>query len=283
MSLDDVRFSAPETLDEVLAIRQKHPEAVILAGGTDLWPQWSSGEAAPERVVSLHHLGGLRRISAEDDYLRVGAACTHTDLVRSEVVRRLCPTLSEAAATVGAVQIQNRGTIGGNVVNASPAADLPPVLMAVGALLELSSSDGVRQVAVDHFYQGYRQIDLRPDELLTSVLIPPLPAEAREHFRKVGTRRAQAISKVVGACRLELRDDGTITRAGVAFGSVGPTVIRARDLEEWLVGQQPNVPTAEQAARMAREAVAPIDDLRSSAEYRVYICGVMVRNWLLNL
>ena len=282
MSLDNVRFSAPETLDDVLSIRQKYPDVVILAGGTDLWPQWSSGEAVPERVVSLHHLGGLRRIAVEDDFLRVGAACTHTDLVRHEAVRRHCPALSQAAATVGAVQIQNRGTIGGNVVNASPAADLPPVLVAAGALLELTSMNGVRQVAVDHFYRGYRDVNLRPDELLTSVLIPPLPAEAREHFKKVGTRRAQAISKVAGACRLELADDGTIVRAGVAFGSVGPTVIRARELERWLVGQQPNIPTAVQAAAMARQAVSPIDDLRSSAEYRVHICGVMMRNWLLN-
>jgi CO/xanthine dehydrogenase FAD-binding subunit len=282
MSLDNTRFSAPETLDEVLAIRQQYPEAVILAGGTDLWPQWSSGEAAPERVVSLHHLGGLRRITAEDDFLRVGATCTHTELVRHDAVRRLCPALSQAAATVGALQIQNRGTIGGNVVNASPAADLPPVLVAVGAVLEFSSAKGSRQVAVDHFYRGYRDVDLRPGELLTSILIPPLPVEAREHFKKVGTRRAQAISKVVGACRLELADDGTIVRAGVAFGSVGPTVVRANELEKWLVGQQPNIPTAVQATRMAREAVSPIDDLRSSAEYRKHICGIMVRNWLLD-
>ena len=282
MSMGDVRFRSPENLDEALAMRRRDPEAVVLAGGTDLWPHWISGGPAPGMVISLHRLSQLRRIETEDDFLRVGAACTHTDLVRDETVRRLCPALSEAVATVGATQIQNRGTIGGNVVNASPAADLPPVLVAVEALLELTSSNGVRQVAIDSFYRGYRDIDLRPDELLTAVLIPPLPRGAREHFRKVGTRRAQAISKVAGACRLELNQDGAISRVGLAFGSVGPTVIRARDLERWLEGRRPDLPTAEQAAEKVKEAVTPMDDLRSTAEYRAHVCGVMVKNWLLD-
>ena len=282
MSMDNVTFNAPETLEEALIIRKREPQAVILAGGTDLWPQWSSGVPAPSRVISLHRMVRLRRIEVEDEFLRVGAACTHSDLVGNELVRKFCPALSEAAATVGAAQIQNRGTIGGNVVNGSPAADLPPPLVAAEALLELTSINGVRQVSIDAFYRGYKDVDLRPDELLTSVLIPPLPERAREHFHKVGTRRAQAISKVVGACRLEFGEDGTITRAGVAFGSVGPTVVRARDLERQLVGRVPDAPTAQRAAAMARGAVNPIDDLRSSAEYRVHVCGVMVRNWLLN-
>lgn len=282
MSMANASVSSPENLDEALAIRKRHPEAVILAGGTDLWPHWSSGAPAPDRVISLHRLSQLRRIVVDDDFLRVGALCTHTDLVRDETVQRLCPALSQAAATVGATQIQNQGTIGGNVVNASPAADLPPPLVAAEALLELTSSLGVRQVAIDAFYRGYREIDLRPDELLTAVLIPPLPKGAREHFTKVGTRRAQAISKVAGACRLELGQDGTITRAGLAFGSVGPTVIRARALERWLEGRLLDLPTAEQAAGKVHEAVTPMDDLRSTAEYRSHVCGVMVKNWLLN-
>ncbi len=274
-------FAAPHSLEEALSILSRHNDTVVLAGGTDLWPQWSSGEPRPERLLSLHRLARLRIIALEDDFLRVGAACTHSDLIQSETVGRACPNLPAAAATIGAAQIQNQGTVGGNLVNASPAADLPPVLAAAGALVELTSLHGVRQVALDAFYRGYREIDLRPDELVTAVLVPPLPAGAEEHFRKVGTRQAQAISKVVGACRLRRANDGTILEAGIAFGSVGPTVERARGLEAWLVGQIPTDDIAEEAAGLARDLVRPIDDLRSTAEYREHVCGVMVRSWVL--
>ncbi len=281
MITDERLFFAPDTLGEALSILSNNPDTVVLAGGTDLWPLWTSGEARPDKVLSLHRLSALRAIELEDDHLRIGAACTHTDLVQSEVVARISPNLPLAAATIGAMQIQNQGTVGGNVVNASPAADLPPPLVAAEALVELSSDAGVRRVAIDAFYRGYRDIDRRPEELVTAVLVPPLPERGREHFRKVGTRRAQAISKVVGACRLHMADDGTIARAGVAFGSVGPTVVRAFGLETWLVGQTPNEVTADAAAQVARDLVKPIDDLRSSAAYRAHVCGVMVRNWVL--
>jgi CO/xanthine dehydrogenase FAD-binding subunit len=276
----EATFLAPSRIEEALRMLADGP-AEVLAGGTDLWPKWSAGPK-PDRVLSLHRLEQhLRRIEWEGDLLRLGALTTHTDLVASEAVRAACPAVAQAAATIGAIQIQNQGTVGGNVAHGSPAADLPPPLAAAEATVELASAEGIRRVPLDRFFTGYRQLDRRPEELLIALLVPALPAAAREHFRKVGTRRAQAISKVSGACRIQMTPDGSIARAGIAFGSVAPTVVRLREVETWLVGRRPDVKTAEGAERLARDGVRPIDDLRSSADYRRHVVGRLVYNWVL--
>jgi CO/xanthine dehydrogenase FAD-binding subunit len=257
------------------------PGPVVLAGGTDLWPLWTTEGSCPSQVLSLHRIRELRVIEEQEGKLRIGATCTHTDLIRSALVRRSSPALAEAAATVGAAQIQNRGTIGGNIVNGSPAADLPPPLAAAEAVLELASTRGRRQVPLSGFFTGYRATVRREDELLVAVEVPLLPKGALERFRKVGTRRAQAISKVVGACRIALdADDGTIASVGIAFGSVAPTVLRLPELERWLTGRPPDRETAAEAESRAVTAVKPIDDLRSSAAYREHVVGRLVRRWI---
>ena len=270
---------APAALDEALGALTDQP-AVVLAGGTDLWPQWAGEAQKPDRVVSLHRLAELQTIDEQDGWLTIGACCTHSDLVHSEAARRCCPSLPAAAATIGAVQIQNQGTVGGNVVNASPAADLPPSLLAAGAELELASTRGRRTVPIRRFYRGYRDVDLVADELLVAVRVPCLPAGGREHFRKVGTRRAQAISKVVGAARLVIDRGGTITAAGLALGSVAAVPQPLSELEQWLVGRPADPDTADEAERRTLEMVHPIDDLRSSADYRRHVCGRLVHGWL---
>ena len=276
-------FTAPDSLAEALSLLAQQPGQTVLAGGTDLWPQWTSEQHKPGQVLSLHRLAELGQISATPgEPLRIGATVTHAQLVRSAEVRDGCPAVAQAAATIGAAQIQNRGTIGGNLVNASPAADLPPPLVAAGAEVELASTKGTRRVPLDSFYQGYRQLDLGPGELLVAVLVPALPAVAREHFRKIGTRRAQAISKVMGACRLELGPDQIITRAGIAFGSVAPVVLRLEQLEQWLCGRRADSDTAREAGQRAVAAVQPIDDLRSSADYRRQMVGRLVQGWIQN-
>ena len=282
--MSETVFFTPRVLDDALEILdQQHQGLEILAGGTDLWPRWTAERQKPARVLSLHRLEALRQLHRDGELLRIGAAVTHSELVRSPLVRSHCPALAAAAATIGAVQIQNRGTIGGNLVNASPAADLPPPLVAAGAELELASSAGKRRLPLDAFNLGYRKIDLRPGELLAAVLVPPLPDAAREFFQKVGTRRAQAISKVMGAGRLELDEAGRLARAGLAFGSVAPVVARLEPLEQWLVGRRPDAETAAEAGQRASQLVQPIDDLRSSADYRRYIVGRLVRNWVLEM
>lgn len=274
---------APERLEQALELLAEPdgPPPTILAGGTDLWVRWSGGEPQPARVLSLHRLAELRQIKLEPGgrYLRVGACCTHAELQSSPEVRRACPALAEAAGTVGALQIQQQGTLGGNLVNASPAADLPPPLLAAGAEAELASRGGLRRLPLDSFFLGYRRVDLRPGELLAAVRVPVLPAGARERFRKIGTRRAQAIAKVCGACRLELDGAGLVVRAGIAFGSVAPITLRLAELESWLRGRRLDETTAAGAEALARQAVQPIDDLRSTAEYRRLMVGRLVRDW----
>jgi CO/xanthine dehydrogenase FAD-binding subunit len=196
----------------------------------------------------------------------IGALTTHAQLRHSPVIRARLPALADAAATVGAAQIQNRGTIGGNIANASPAGDTLPVLLAVDATFTLGSAAGERTIRAADFWVAYRRTALRPDELLLRI---GFPVERHRHtrFRKVGTRQAQAISKVVMA--LSYREDEGVWRdVRLALGSVAPTPIRARETEAVLEGAAPRETTADRAAAVLAAELAPIDDVRSTAGYR---------------
>ena len=238
-----------------------------IAGGTDLMVQ-VTGEigAPPERVLDLWALDELRGIRLEGDELVIGALTTYTEIRRSPIVAEFVPSLAECAATIGAAQIQNRGTIGGNVVNASPAGDTLPVLLAAGARIVLGSAAGERVVAADAFWTGYRATARRDDELVTAVHIPIVPG--REiRFRKVGTRRAQAISKVVMAL-VWTPDADRWTDVRLALGSVAATPIRVPRTESVLEGAPPHRDVADAAAEALAAEITPIDDVRSTAEYR---------------
>lgn len=275
-------FYTPEHLAEALSLLAESAPPEIIAGGTDLWPKWKAGQNQPQRLLSLHKISALRHIEWRNEHLAVGATCTHSDLVHSPLIHQACPALAAAAKTIGATQIQNRGTIGGNIMNASPAADLPPVLLAANAQLVLTSVNGQRTIPIRQFFTGYRQTARQPQELLTVILIPPLCSGNKEHFRKIGTRQAQAISKVVGCCRLGYDPQGTFKTASIAFGSVGPTVLALPELEQWLIGRQPTTETAEAAEKLACRVIQPIDDLRSSADYRRHVVGRLVFQWIQN-
>jgi carbon-monoxide dehydrogenase medium subunit len=244
-----------------------------LAGGTDLMVQ-VAGEIGepPTRVLDIWRLDELRGIGIEDGALALGALTTYTDIRRSALVAEHLPALAEAAATIGAAQIQNRGTIGGNVVNASPAGDTLPVLLATGAELVLASAAGERTVAADDFWTGYRTTARRDDELLVRVRIP-LVDDRQVRFRKVGTRRAQAISKVVIALAWTPSSDGAWSDVRVALGSVAATTIRARETELAIEGRPPNRETADAAVAALTAELAPIDDVRSTADYRRTVAG----------
>ncbi len=194
-----------------------------------------------------------------------GALTTYTEIRRSALCREHVPALVEAAATIGAAQIQNRGTLGGNIANASPAGDTLPVLLAADAVFVLGSERGEREVPAAEFWTAYRQTALAHDELVVRIRIP-LAADREIRFRKVGTRRAQSISKVVLAAAW--RGDGTWRDVRVALGSVAATPIRAAGTEHALDGQQPTPETADRAAETLAGELAPIDDVRSTAEYR---------------
>lgn len=260
--------TSPRTLVEAYGLlADGGPGWRPIAGGTDLMVQLAAGSGSrPARVLDLWGLDELRGIAIDGDELVVGALTTYTEIRRSKLCNEVMPALAEAAATIGAAQIQNRGTIGGNVVNASPAGDTLPVLLATGARFDAGGPRGERTVPAEVFWPAYRQTALAPDELLLRVRIPIVPGR-EVRFRKIGTRRAQAISKVVMA--LAWRDmDGRWADVRLALGSVAPTPIRAGRTEAVLEGRAPDPGTAGLAAETLAGELSPIDDVRSTAEYR---------------
>ncbi|MEO8252117.1 MAG: xanthine dehydrogenase family protein subunit M [Chloroflexota bacterium] len=260
---------SPRSLAYAYALLADMPGRPV-AGGTDLLVQ-ITGELGepPARVLDIWHLDELRGISVEADALVLGALTTYTEIRRSPLVAEFLPALGEAAATIGAVQIQNRGTIGGNAANASPAGDTLPLLLACDAELVLGSSRGERTVAAGSFWPAYRRTALGPDELLLRIRFP-LAADRQVRFRKVGTRRAQAISKVVMALawRADEGDHALWREVRLALGSVAATTIRASATEAVLEGARPDERTADRAASTLAGELNPIDDVRSSADYR---------------
>jgi CO/xanthine dehydrogenase FAD-binding subunit len=262
--------TSPRSLPEAYAVIAGARHRPV-AGGTDLLVQITGeiGEA-PDRVLDIWGLDELRGIRLDGDMLVLGALSTYTEIRRSPLVAELLPALAEAAATIGAAQIQNRGTIGGNAANASPAGDTSPILLACDAQLVLGSIRGERTVAAGDFWPAYRETALQPDELIVRIRLP-LVADRQVRFRKVGTRRAQAISKVVMALawRTEAgRDAGTWRDVRLALGSVAATPVRVPRTEAALEGSTPSEGTADEAAAALAAEIEPIDDVRSSSDYR---------------
>lgn len=238
-----------------------------IAGATDVYVALNFGTLAPRRFVDIWDVDELRDVSMRGDTLVIGALASYTSLIRSPLVARHLPMLAEAARQVGGVQIQNRGTLGGNVANASPAGDSLPVLAAVDAVIVLRSAEGERRVPITDFYTGYRATVMRRDELIVAIEVPPV--EGKQWFRKVGTRAAQAISKVVVA---GVRS----APPRLAFGSVAPVVVRVRETERALAAGA----GLDEAAKIMAIEIAPIDDIRSTAEYRMRVSiNLMRRFW----
>jgi CO/xanthine dehydrogenase FAD-binding subunit len=259
---------APATPADALALLASEPGAWRpFAGGTDLMVQLEAGVLGEGRFVSLWKLDALRGIQADGDRIGIGALTTYTDIQRHADLRRRCPLLCRAAEETGGVATQNRGTIGGNIANASPAADTPPALLVCGAELELMSVRGTRRVPYEAFHLAYKKMDLAPDELIARVWVDARRATWQQYYRKVGTRRAQAISKVCFAAAIDW--DGDIVRdVRIAIGSVAPTPIRAHGAEASLRGLKATPSAVEKAQEALAADIAPIDDLRSTASYR---------------
>ncbi len=256
----------PRSVQQALRMLRDEGPLTPLAGATDLYVAVNFGTLDSTRFLDLWRLEPLRRISVHGDTLRIGALATYTSLIRSRLVRQRLPILAQASLEVGGVQIQNRGTLGGNVANASPAGDTLPVLAVAEAVVVLRSVDAERRVPFAEFYTGYRQTVRRPDELIAGFEIPPV--EGRQWFRKVGTRAAQAISKVVMAA---VRGP----RPRIALGSVAPTVIRLPKVEQALAGGA----DMDEAVRLLHQDIRPIDDIRSTADYRRDVAGNLLRRF----
>lgn len=266
-AISGLQLLEPRSLKEALRLLREEGPLTPLAGCTDVYVNLNFGVLPQKRFLNLWRLDELRRIEMRDGLLSIGALATYTRMIRSPLVRKRLPILAAASKEVGGAQIQNRGTLGGNIANASPAGDTLPVLAVAEAVLVLASAGGTRRVPFNSFYTGYRESVLRPDELIVSVEIPRVPG--RQWFRKVGTRAAQAISKVVMAA---IRTDAP----RVALGSVAPTVLRLRETEAVLAAGG----SIEEAREALAKEIRPIDDLRSTAEYRRRVSGnLLERFW----
>jgi CO/xanthine dehydrogenase FAD-binding subunit len=255
-------------LKEVLERLSREPDRwKLFAGGTDLMVLLEAGKLPHRNFLSIWNLAELKGIEVAPHFVTLGAATTYTELRNNETLAREFPLLCQAASETGAIATQNRGTIGGNIANASPAADSPPVLLVYDAEIELVSVRGARWRPFHCFHSAYKRMDLRSDELIRRIRLPRSQQQWRQRYRKVGTRKAQAISKVcfAGAALLET---GRIADIRLAFGSVAPTVLRATKTEQLLRGEQISPGIARAATEKLAQEIAPIDDMRSTANYR---------------
>lgn len=264
----------PRSLIEALRMMRKeqpmlHKErhVIPIAGCTDVYVSLNFGTLSSTKFLNLWNLDSLRTIEIRKEHLVIGALATYTQIIHDPRINKWFPMLVAASRVIGGMQIQNRGTLGGNVANASPAGDTLPVLAVADAVVILSSLDEVRRVPFNEFYTGYRKTVMRPDELITALEIPPITG--KQWFRKVGTRQAQAISKVVMAAT-----GGKQPR--IAMGSVGPTVLRLRKTEAVLAAGG----SADEAVLSLLEETSPIDDLRSTRDYRRRVSANLLTAWV---
>jgi len=264
-------LQAPRDLAAALEWMAREPGVwKPFAGGTDLMVLLEAGKLPHRKFLSIWKLPELHGITVTPAHVTLSALTTYSEIRRHELLAREFPLLCRAAAETGSIATQNRGTLGGNIANASPAADSPPALLVYDAQLELVSASGSRWVPYNGFWKGYKQIDLCDDELIRAIRLPRNNNLSKSFYRKVGTRRAQAISKVCFAGAVQM-DAGRIVDARIALGSVAPTVFRASETEKVLLGEKPGPTTLSAAqATLARE-IAPIDDVRSTARYRLRV------------
>jgi CO/xanthine dehydrogenase FAD-binding subunit len=272
---------APGSLDAVLnAIASE--TLTMIAGGTEIMVALGAGRLAPKKFISLHNLSELRFIDdSAPTMLRIGSGTTFTDIRRSGVLTEEFPLLARTASWTGSIANQNRGTLGGNIANASPAADTPPALLAYGAELELISARGTRTMPYSEFHLGYKRTALAPDELILAIRLPRRFAGHTQWVRKVGTRNAQAISKVALAAVAKI-ENGLFTEVALGAASLRDRPARLPATEAVLLGRDPrDAATIEGARRALAGEVVPIDDIRSTARYRTAVAANLLEEFLL--
>jgi len=272
----------PLELDEALETMAREPgEWKPFAGGTDIMVLLEQGKLADRKFLSIARLKGLRGFTVSDDHVTLGAMMTYRQVQATTILQQEFPLLCRAACETGGIATQNRGTLGGNIANASPAADSPPALLIYDAELELVSAQGARWVPYAGFHVGYKKMNMRPEEMIRNIRLPRTKKNWRQYYRKVGTRRAQAISKVCFA-GAALVDNGGITGARIALGSVAPIPLRCRKTEALLQGPLSTEMIQASADQLERE-IQPIDDFRSTARYRARVGQKLLEEFLLGL
>ncbi|HJP94472.1 MAG TPA: xanthine dehydrogenase family protein subunit M [Pyrinomonadaceae bacterium] len=281
--IPDYQLTTPDSLADALRLLESEPGVWRpFAGGTDLMVLLEAGKLDHRNYINIWGLKELRGIEITDIHVTLGALTTYTEVQANPVLRREFPMLCQAASETGGLAIQNRGTLGGNIVNASPAADSPPALLAYDAEIELVSSRGSRWLPYQGFHTGYKQMHIARDELLARIRLPRNTVNLTHYYRKVGTRKAQAISKICFAAvgRIE---EGSIAETRIAVGSVAPIIVRCVQTENLLRGQKPDYETIKSACASLSREISPIDDIRSTARYRLQVAQNLITDFLLRL
>jgi xanthine dehydrogenase small subunit len=271
----------PRSAKDAVKLYAQEPRAMPLAGGTDFMVLWNVGLLNGRTILDLSGVADWARIAATAKSVRIGALSTHAQIQRHPAIRREFPLLVQACATIGAVQIQNRGTLGGNIANASPAGDTFPALLVYEAVVHLVSSRGKRTLPISEVFAGVKRTTLGPAELIESVELPLLATRpTRQVFRKVGTRAAQAISKTVAAGLLWMGRGGVAEDFRFCLGSMAPTAARLTESEACVVGRKLTPAVIDEACRLMDRSVSPIDDIRSTEEYRRTVSRNILRRFL---
>jgi CO/xanthine dehydrogenase FAD-binding subunit len=283
MMLQAFDLIRPRNIDAALAA-MAGGSATPLAGGTDLLVRIKKGLLAPEKVVDLSALEGLGGIREDGEQIVIGPLITHGEVMESDLANRYLPVLVQGCATVGSPQIRNMGTLGGNIVNASPAADSIPPLVVLGTGVILQSLAGKRELRLEEFITGPGKTQLRAGELLTGIVVRKMKASERSLYRKLGQRKALAVSIASVAVRMEFDPaTGMCSSAGIAFGAAVPVIRRVKELESLLCGRKLDEQGIREIADKARELCAPISDIRASAEYRRAMCSSLLYETLYEL
>lgn len=284
----DFSLHREESLSATMQLLRDQPGRYKpFAGGTDLMVLFESGVLRHHEFVDITRVPELQGIRVEDAFVEIRACETYTQIQHHPTIRAEFPSLVKAGSETGGLAIQNRGTIGGNIANASPAADSPPALLAYGAELILASASGQRIVAYDQFHKGYKVMDLRPDELIIAVRLPRRRPSANgekvvHFYQKVGTRRAQAISKVV-FCGFSVISGGFVRELRCAIGSVGPVTTRCRQVEHVLSGKPLDQQSEQAAVDALLREITPMDDIRSTKDFRNDVSVNLLRKFLREL
>jgi carbon-monoxide dehydrogenase medium subunit len=281
MSFD---YHEPETVGEAAALLARYGEdAHLVAGATAFTLLWRQGLLRPGHVIGLRGIAALGGISRTEGGLAIGATVTHREIERSSDVARYCPAVTRTFASVATVRVRNQATIGGNLAHADPAQDPPPMLMALGAEVVAASSAGERVIPLDELFVDVFTTALRPDEIVTSVRLPPLAAGTRATYLKFLPRTADDYATVSVAATLRLAADGTVADVRVALGAAGPTPVRARAVEDALRGARPEAKRIADAAALVDADIAPFDDVRGSAAYKREMARVLTERALVSL
>jgi CO/xanthine dehydrogenase FAD-binding subunit len=254
-------------------------EAKVIAGGTDLLVNILEGLESPPALIDIGELTELKGIEEKEGLIELGPLVTHAEVEGSELLRKNAPVLVAACSEVGAVQIRYRGTIGGNIATASPSGDTVPAFYVLGATVVIRSGQGEREIAIEDFFTGVKRTVLEPGELIVKIRFPIPPESARTFFNKLGQRKALAIAKVSVAGYLDFKG-GVVEEARIALGAVAPTVIRAEKAEQSLKGKELSEEVIAEAGRLTTEASKAITDIRSNAEYRDEMAGLLLTRGL---